>query len=925
MDRASGGVTGSYRWGFGKAEFDEGRWQLSVEGQAVELERKPLEVLQYLLRHAGEAVTKEELLSSVWAGRVVVEAVLTNAVGKLRRALGEDTGAMITTLPKVGYRLEGQVNRRTVEYIPPGSRLAAGDAVPRRGNWQLEEALARGGDGEVWLARHAKTGQVRVFKFSLDGQRLHGLKREVTVARLLEQALGERREFVKLIDWDFEQAPYFVEFEYGGTGLDRWRDPAGRGIEALPLAIRLELFCQAADAVAQAHGVGVLHKDVKPANLLLAGEPDALHLRVADFGSSRVFEPGMLEGLGITGLGLTQTQALSADSGTPLYLAPEVVAGQAPTVKSDVYALGVTLYQLVVGDFRRPLAPGWESDIDDALLRQDIADAANGDAARRLESATALAARIRDLAGRRERKTLEEAVRARVAEGERKLARVRARRPWVAAALVTLAVGLVASGVMWQRSEQQARLAQEQRMQAEKQAKRAEAVVGFLSSDLIRAVAPGGEGFEKDPTIRQMVEFASKNVDRKFAGDPATLGSLHAALGASWSVLDGSTSNPRSVDHFRKALENYRLAFGEAEELTLITQYNLVEELGGTAQFDEALKVMTEADALAGNRLEQETKLALRAAMVRGGLYVQWQKPDEAEPALARAAQLLPKVLPDQPIAAAMVMGDMADIYRRQGKAEVAEALLKNGLAEPRFSAASIGQVNRGALQSTLAYALRDLRKFPEALVMAEEAVSASEEVAGPDARPTLTRLAMVALVHQDMGDCRKALEIRRQLWESGLRRYGNADRATLVGGGNLALLERECGDAQAGLHLLREIHAGIRKHFGKDDAFTNTSGYFLTRWLVDAGHYREAEGFLRDLSVERLNAASGPIGWEHWLAIQRGRIRVGMGDVRGGRRLLLPALDALEQREGNSGVVRKQLAEYRQLLVDPAGGKSAQ
>ena len=145
MDSGVGGVPAAYRWSFGKAEFDEGRWQLAVDGQAVELEHKPLEVLQYLLRHAGEAVTKEELLAAVWDGRVVVEAVLTNAVGKLRRALGDDTGAMIATLPKVGYRLEGRVNHQAVEYIPPGSRLSAGDAVPRRSNWRLEEALALAG------------------------------------------------------------------------------------------------------------------------------------------------------------------------------------------------------------------------------------------------------------------------------------------------------------------------------------------------------------------------------------------------------------------------------------------------------------------------------------------------------------------------------------------------------------------------------------------------------------------------------------------------------------------------------------------------------------------------------------------------------------------------------------------------------------
>ena len=61
MDDSAGAgrAAKAYRWRFGKAEFDEARWQLQVGGQDVELERKPLEVLQYLLRHAGEAVTKE--------------------------------------------------------------------------------------------------------------------------------------------------------------------------------------------------------------------------------------------------------------------------------------------------------------------------------------------------------------------------------------------------------------------------------------------------------------------------------------------------------------------------------------------------------------------------------------------------------------------------------------------------------------------------------------------------------------------------------------------------------------------------------------------------------------------------------------------------------------------------------------------------
>jgi len=398
------------------------------------MERKPLDVLQYLLRHAGEVVTKDELLGTVWEGRVVVEAALTNAIGKLRKALDDD--ALITTIPRVGYRLDGKVTRRIVDRVPEASRLNVDDAVPRRGNWRLEETLARRSDSEVWRARHAKTGAARVFKLSLDGIRLHALKREVTVGRLLEAALGERPDLVRVIDWDFERAPYFVEFEDGGTSLDRWP-----GLADLPIPQRLELFIQATDTVAAAHGVGVLHKDFKPANLLVSEDG---RMRVTDFGSSRVFASGALDDLHITPMVMTQTQDVS-ETGTPLYLAPEVLAGQSPTIRSDVYALGVTLYHLLVGDFRRPLAAGWEQDIADPLLRADIAQAANGDPTRRFESAAQLAERLRSLDERRRKADLDALVKERIAMAERRAAMARARRPWLVAAMVVLVAGTVVS------------------------------------------------------------------------------------------------------------------------------------------------------------------------------------------------------------------------------------------------------------------------------------------------------------------------------------------------------------------------------------------------------------------------------------------------------------------------------------------------
>lgn len=528
-----------YLWSFGEIEFDEGRWELSVAGEAVSLERKPLDVLQYLLRHAGEAVTKEELLASVWEGRVVVEASLTNAIGKLRRALRDENQSIILTLPRVGYRLDAKVQRSLVEHIPEVSRLQPGDSVPRRSNWRLEQALDRRGDSEVWLARHSKTGQSRVFKFSLDGRRLTGLKREVTVGRLLAQALGSRPDLVGLIDWDFEQAPYFVEFEYGGVSLDRQPN-----IEALPQDRRIELFLQALDAVAAAHGVGVLHKDLKPANLLVDNDGDQLQLRVTDFGSSRVYQNDALAQLGITMLGMTQTQLLSSETGTPLYLAPEVLAGESPTIKSDVYALGVTLYQLLTGDFRRPLASGWEQDIGDPLLRRDIADAAHGDPEQRLESVSQLAERLRSLDERRREAELDAMVRKRIDLAERRAALAQARRPWVIAAMAVLLAGMLTSLFYAHRSQVETRKA----LTAEAEAKaqtlvasnaRADfaAVDRFLMRDLVGLANPmyGGGA---DLSLNQAIARAETRISASFVGQPRPeiklrqmLGLIHADRG----------------------------------------------------------------------------------------------------------------------------------------------------------------------------------------------------------------------------------------------------------------------------------------------------------------------------------------------------------------------------------------------------------
>ena len=109
-------------WRFAGCEFDDLRFQLIVNGQPVELERKPLELLRYLLSRSGEVVRKEELLEAVWPGLTVVDASLATAVSKLRKVLGDQE--VIQTVPRVGYRIAVPVSHAprpngSNEQVPP--------------------------------------------------------------------------------------------------------------------------------------------------------------------------------------------------------------------------------------------------------------------------------------------------------------------------------------------------------------------------------------------------------------------------------------------------------------------------------------------------------------------------------------------------------------------------------------------------------------------------------------------------------------------------------------------------------------------------------------------------------------------------------------------------------------------------------------
>lgn len=337
-----------------------------------------------------------------------------------------------------------------------GWRPGSGLEIPARESWLLEEKLGEGGFGEVWTARHGATREVRTFKFCFEAEQVRSLKREMTLFRLLREALGDRRDIARLYDVRLDEAPYFLEMEYTPAGdITRWATTKG-GIAAVPLETRLEMVAQVAEALGAAHSVGVLHKDVKPVNVLVAEDADGNPApRLTDFGIGRLVHKDALARAGITDSGFTVAGPTvfgktTSSSGTRMYMAPELDAGHSPSVQSDVYSLGVFLYQMVVADLNRPLGIGWERDVEDPFLREDVARCVDGDPARRFASAAMVAERIRGLADRREEHARGEAERAAaeraVAEAERGR---KARRLWALAGAVLGVLLLGAAGLAW--------------------------------------------------------------------------------------------------------------------------------------------------------------------------------------------------------------------------------------------------------------------------------------------------------------------------------------------------------------------------------------------------------------------------------------------------------------------------------------------
>ncbi len=376
--------------------IDPIRGSVSYNNACSPLKRKHLEVLACLASAKDTMVTRSALIDLVWNGNALVgDAGLTNAIYYLRRALHDtDTDKpLIRTIPRRGYQLtvEARLTDRKA-----AAAFSAGSPVIGKPEWHLSRQLGSSPVSETWLAQAQDSQAQRMFRFCRSEQHLRRLQRETTVTRYLREALAGRKDIAIILDWQLDEPPYFLEMDYAAHGtLAQWAASRG-GLAQVAQAKRMRLIGEVAGALAAVHATRVVHRNVGATSILIDDDHDhdRVHARLGEFGWSDLTDRTPLESMKITSAGLT----LIGDEGIgePLYLAPECAAGQAATSASDVYALGVLLLQMVVGDLQRTIDAGWERDVESEPLRALIA-ACTGAQAERRPSAADVARKLQDI------------------------------------------------------------------------------------------------------------------------------------------------------------------------------------------------------------------------------------------------------------------------------------------------------------------------------------------------------------------------------------------------------------------------------------------------------------------------------------------------------------------------------------------------
>ena len=723
------------------------------------------------------------------------------------------------------------------DLLPTGILPAEGERV---GPYRIVRPLGRGGMGAVFLAKRAD-GQFEqqvalklirggaastqiVRRFQSERQILARLQHP-HIARLLDGGLTENGQ------------PYFAMEYVDGIPLDRYCDAHDASVDE-----RIRLLRAVCDAVQYAHRRLVVHRDLKPSNLLVTDDGT---VKLLDFGIAKMLAG---EDDALADPALTQTGHAVM---TPAYAAPEQVLHTPVTTATDVYALGVVLYELLAGkrpfDLKGCSAAEVERIVSEQLppppsaaapterqrrLRGDLdticLKTLRKEPERRYASAEQLADDLQrhldgrpvaaqpDTVGYRTRKFFQ-----------------RHRTPVAAATLVVMLIGALIGFYTVQ-------LAQE-RDRAQLEAETATQVSSFLQ-DLFSVPDPSESGGE-DLTARAVLDQGAERIERELADQPVVQARMMQVMGKVYQNLgafDAATPLLERSLTLRRASLNAR-------------HPDVASSLNSLAVLRQETGAYAAADSLFRAALTiQQTQVgpndpAVAATLHNWGTLLHFQgQYRRADSLFQRALALRTEQFGETDPRTASTLNELATLRFDEGNLDGAEQLYRQTLAQRRqhFS----GDHPDVAMSlNNLAMVLRHKGQFDEAETLYREALTMRERLYDgphPDVAHTLNHLARL---HVNMGEYAAAEPIARQALNMRIDVFGEEHVETTASMGNLAgiLGGLERHDEQATLYQ-RALEIN-RAKLGPEHPYVAALSYSLGSAHHAAGDLVEAERRYRE------------------------------------------------------------------------------